>query len=922
MKLLFSVLAAAFVVAPVARSESAADLTRWKVEGAVQNDAGKTGPNGAPSFKISPKSKAVLKLRDTDCSGKLSFFVYDDGTVSGPEKKKSVGPRWGMSAADGQLLLGAIMYNPHLPPGGANCLFDTDLSQKDPWLAFKYLSPRGAAGWKKWEFDYQPKAGLKIKVDGKEVDQRHFDWNTSKAIGFNSIVFFGDDASEGTPQTVWVSDIQYELGPPMEVKPGGAVATQTPAPAPAATPSGPSPEEQAERSAASLPPGKMTGFIPGPTLLDDIKTLRVPLLPNYSAQHPRLLFSKVDRSALQKKAQDHADLWNRVLASAKGVIPKESVPDLALISSGGKYWRVEKVESAALAWFVTGDNAYRDGAIRWMVAHCKEKMWGNTFRPNVDLPASWYLYHLAVAYDILKDEIGVEDRAIIRDGLAEHARLVYADLDPVNPKDKFRYDQNHTYIPTIALTATGLALLEDVPDAKHWLTRAYAVLRRSRYVQPEDGYYYEGFGYWGYALHWHVRGAEMLERATGEPLFNIPVLHDTWRFGLQLSLPGTPRAFDIGDVDSMENGKRRDIVTTNTTMMWGIASQTNGRESQLVGNQYDAIHPETDYPASAFLWFDPAIKPAALDQITPYQYFSDVDVVTWRSSWKDDATCYFFRSGPPLGHKAMAKLGQLKDWTMNAGHVHADIGGFLMYAKGTYLAGGTGYTAEKWTRDQNTLLVDDKGQGQDGSYHNDRGIPYEDFNGAQIDRQFLSPAYGYASGEFGSAYRHQIKGVKLRRSLLMTERWLLIVDDMDADAEHKLTWICHADSAFQPEGGSFVSHQTNASLAVVPLAPGGLQAQPDETVVMAGKAPEHGTKEKHGFQLHLVSPSPVKTTRFVNLLLPLDSNERAPKVEGFKNEGSTISFKLVWATGKTETVRLSMDWKNGGADGPAAIETK
>lgn len=909
-----------FSFVSIGHAETVNDLKQWTVEGSVQIDPAKPGPAGAPSFKVGPKSKATLKLREADGSGKLTLFVYDDGTVARPDKKKSVGPRWGMTESNGRIFAGAIMYNPHLHPEGSLCLFDTDPSDKNAWLAFKYLAPRGEPGWKKWEFEYQPEAGLKLTVNGKPVAQKYFDWNTSKASGFNGIVLYGDDTTEGAPQTIWVSEIAYELGPPMKATPG-SLPTPTPPPPPA--PKGPAPEEETEKSTEPPVMGKMSGFVPGATLLDDLKNLKIPLVPGYAASHPRLLFSADDRAALQKKALENPALWNRVLASAKGIKSPASVPEASIIRSGAKYWRIEKVESAALAWFVTGEKEYRDGVMRWMIAHCKEGVWGNTYRPNLDLVASWYLYHLAIAYDILKNELSDEERKLVRESLADHAKAIYLDMDPHDSKEKIRYDQNHTYIPTVALAAAALALLEDVPDAKYWLTRSYGVLRRSRYVLPEDGYYYEGFGYWTYALHWHVRGAELLARATGEKLFEWPALRDTWRFGLYLSLPGSPNAVDIGDTSIWADGKRVDIQSTNTSMLWGISAHTGSGESRLVGDLYDARKPETDYPASAFLWFNPEVKPAQLDQIEPYHYFSDQDVVAWRSSWKEDATCYLFRCGPPLGHKAAEKFGQMKDWTMNGGHVHPDIGAFWMYAKGAYLAVGTGYTAEKWTREHNTLLIDGKGQGMDGSYWNERGVPYADLDKARITSQFLSADYGFASGEFGGVYKRQVPGVQLRRSLLMTERWLLVVDDMAADKEHQLTWICHSDAAFEPEGSAFIARQPKASLAVIPLAPAGLEAKPDQTTVLAGKSPGRGTPEKRGFHLALTSPKPAQTTRFVNLLIPLGAGEKLPGVESLKEENHAISFQLKWSDGKVENVRLDLDWKASATPsangGPATI---
>ena len=55
-------------------------------------------------------------------------------------------------------------------------------------------------------------------------------------------------------------------------------------------------------------------------------------------------------------------------------------------------------------------------------------------------------------------------------------------------------------------------------------------------IQSSEGPY-EGHGYWSYALHWHVRYTDLISRATGEKAFDLPVLRDSWKFALYLSLP-------------------------------------------------------------------------------------------------------------------------------------------------------------------------------------------------------------------------------------------------------------------------------------------------------------------------------------------------------------------------------------------------
>jgi len=657
--------------------------------------------------------------------------------------------------------------------------------------------------------------------------------------------------------------------------------------------------------------------IPGPTLADDLKTFTATLRPDYAQQHPHLLFSPADRDALKKKAADFPELWKAVLDSANRV---RAVPDSQTIAVGKTYWRIEGVESAALAYYVTGEKKYLEAAVPWMLAHVKEPVWGTLFRPNLDLQASWYLYHLSLAYDILYDDLSESDRKTIRDGLASHAKAIFDDYDPTGKTTKLSYDQNHTYIPACALATAALALQGEVPEAAGWLNRAAAIMRRCRYTLGDDGYYYEGFGYWTYALHWHVRYADLMSRATGQPMFDLPVLSQGWKFGLYMGLPGTPGSFDVGDAGQWSGDKRPDLAVNNQAMMWGVADALKSGECKTAGDYYQARQPEKVYPAAAFLWAT-QVPPKPVEQIKPYNYFNDHDVLAWRSGWGDDTTAYLFRCGPPQGHTAATKLKQMTDWQMNSGHVHPDIGAFYIFAKGTYLATTTGYTAEKRTKDHNTLLIDGKGQANDGNYWNDRGIPYEQLDSARIEQSYLSDAYAYATGVFGETYAHQVKGVDLRRSVLMNKRWLLVIDDMNAPAEHTLTWLCHADTAFKPAGANFVAELPKASLAVLPLSTVEVEAKPEQTTVMAGMKPGPGTPTQRGYQLSFTTKQPAKTVRLVNLLVPLDPGSAAPEIADRKVDGNNVSFKLKWADGHTENVQLDLGWKSAGAGeaGPAKI---
>jgi hypothetical protein len=670
-------------------------------------------------------------------------------------------------------------------------------------------------------------------------------------------------------------------------------------------------------AASSTQVVRAQAYAPAATLADEVARTKVVLVDGYATARPRLLFGAGDRATLKKKAEREPALWAEVVASARRL---GQPPAADVIAAGKTYWRVEGVQSAALVAFVDGDAAARDAAVAWMLAHCREKVWGTAYRPNLDLVASWYLYHCAVGYDTLHAALNDADRAAIRDGLADHARAIYDDFDPAKP-EKRSYDQNHTYITAVALAAAALALRGEVPDADAWLTRAAAVLNRCRFALGDDGYYYEGAGYWTYALPWHMRYAELMSRATGDNLASLPALANQWKFGLHMSLPGKPGLFDVGDGSRWEGDDRPAMKVNQHAMLWYLAGANRSPESRAAGDLYQARQAERDYPATAFLWSAPDVPPAKFDAVEPFNHFADHGVVAWRSGWDDGATAVYFRCGPPAGHAATAKLKQMADWQINAGHVHPDIGAFYLYAKGAYLAVPTGYTAEKWTRDHNTLLIDGKGQGVDGAYWNDRGLPYEDFDAARIDRVFLSREYAFASGAFGRAYARQVKGVDVRRSLAATQRWVLVIDDVnstDGTTPHTPTWLLHTDGLFEASGAAHVATLSAARLAVIPLSKAATETKTEPTIVQAGTAPGPGKPTRRGYTLAVSAIAPAASTRLVHLLVPLDKAGDLPAVQDVHVDGDAVAFKVVWPGGKQESVRLDLGWRDGGA-GPLVV---
>ena len=166
-------------------------LKGWTVTGDVTIDAahGRQGSRG--SLRVGPGGKAFLKLRDGDASGKVEFWVHDDGTRPENPKASRLGPRWGLVQNDGRVLAVGILYASYL--GGdegytATACDGTDTNWFDQlfWLGVN----RAPAGWHKWTFDFDAEAGLEIFHNDRELTA--VDAGKTGLRGFSAIAVWGD----------------------------------------------------------------------------------------------------------------------------------------------------------------------------------------------------------------------------------------------------------------------------------------------------------------------------------------------------------------------------------------------------------------------------------------------------------------------------------------------------------------------------------------------------------------------------------------------------------------------------------------------------------------------------------------------------------------------------------------------------------
>jgi len=189
----------------------------WTITGDAAVDATKGREGRGGSLRVGPGSKALLKLRGQDASGKVEMWVYDDGTNPETPKAARVGPRWGLLQADGKLLAVGILYASYL--GGSEGYTATACDGKDWFDRLFWLGVnRKPVGWHKWTFDFDAEAGLQVLHNDKELGA--VDPGKTGLQGFSAIAVWGDNGKAGG-QTIWVDDVSVALGGPTKLVAAG-----------------------------------------------------------------------------------------------------------------------------------------------------------------------------------------------------------------------------------------------------------------------------------------------------------------------------------------------------------------------------------------------------------------------------------------------------------------------------------------------------------------------------------------------------------------------------------------------------------------------------------------------------------------------------------------------------------------------------
>ncbi|MEE9461427.1 MAG: DUF4962 domain-containing protein [Bacteroidales bacterium] len=390
--------------------------------------------------------------------------------------------------------------------------------------------------------------------------------------------------------------------------------------------------------------------------------------------HLRLIFTAEDQERIEKlrKIDQSLDSLIRITISrADHTIELSDIefcPDSRNTILDASRSVRERLLDLAMAYRFTGDKKYMESAL----GNIKTVADFPTWNPAHFLDVAEMTAGVAIAYDWLYNDLNQESREFIREvivemGLREGLTAYYTDsLDAFwDDKVNWRIMENNWYfVTTGGLTLGALAVAEDHPEIAEEIIRfGMKDIQRSIVRFAPDGVWYEGPGYWGYAMYYLAQLVSGLESALGNDfgLSESEGLDRTSVYYVQTISPAGKR-FTFADC-----GRNELHPWFNPAFLWLTRRFDPPEIVDFVQKEIGRAIQENVSSPLAICWYTRSEKKTEYENKPVAKFYTgDIDLFCYKSSDVDSNALYFIAKG---GNNAI-------------NHQQLDIGTFVVESDG------------------------------------------------------------------------------------------------------------------------------------------------------------------------------------------------------------------------------------------------
>ena len=202
----------------------------------------------------------------------------------------------------------------------------------------------------------------------------------------------------------------------------------------------------------------------------------------------------------------------------------------------------------------------------------------------------------------------------------------------------------------------------------------------------------------------------------------------------------------------------------------------------------------------------------------------------------------------------------------SSGHAHPDAGSFIIWARGRYLTGDTGYAGQPQARHHNTITVGGQGQGDEGDHDVWQKLDQAALDTVRIASVQATPDGLRVEADAAGAYLAFTGLARFHRVFTVTgaDRFS-VADTIETRTPKTIEWFLHADEPVEERGGRYLVGGGPSPLLVTVEGPQGSRTTTEKTILMAPGRPgsiTDGTQEQRGYQVVLrTAPSTTVTIR-------------------------------------------------------------
>jgi hypothetical protein len=379
--------------------------------------------------------------------------------------------------------------------------------------------------------------------------------------------------------------------------------------------------------------------------------------------HPRLWMTRADQAevVIKKKADPlAARLHEAVIREADRILEERTcrydIPDGKRLLAESRL-AMHHISHCAWAWRFTGEEKYKQRAIRELDAACALKDWN----PSHFLDTAEMALAVAWGYDWLHDTLDGEQRKRYEDALLEKALRVADDL---YRKEAWWTHPRNNWAQVcgagIGLAAAAIAG-RDEELTERLISKGVRLVESCHAFYQPDGMYPEGPGYWHYGTNYHVMLLGACERL-GIAYADDPVLGKSGNAVMHLTGP-TRYTFNFADAKAYKEVPTPAQGWIARKYADKVQARHVRRLYELTMGEKGAAHPLRGYGPLAVLWLPEDPGEATLP--TSAVFRGEQAVAAYRTSWEKDGVWIAIKGGRP-----------------GVNHGQMDVGSFVYDAHG------------------------------------------------------------------------------------------------------------------------------------------------------------------------------------------------------------------------------------------------